>query len=215
MEIILIDKIKSYLSTNRSVEVEFAPFHKGLDINLDKDTYLSDFDFYQEHFGDWYYEELTDFLVSRDAFGGTILVDFILIENSLLAKICLICSDYAYYADFDRHAKGEIMSPTLVEAIIENRNLTESTFDEDLLDFNLVFDTDFRGFEIYYDDELLLFNPKVTEQIKSEIKQVISMWDGPFFGNGFSDLKIEITIERGDDEFVCTNTAEYEFKIEA
>ena len=60
MEIILIDKIKSYLSTNRSVEVEFAPFHIGLDINLDKDTFVSDFDFYQEHFGDWYYEELTD-----------------------------------------------------------------------------------------------------------------------------------------------------------
>jgi hypothetical protein len=216
MEIILIDKIKSYLSTNRSVTVDYTPIHKGCDICLDKDHFLDDYDFYREHFGNWYYEELSDFLASNGAFGDSIFVDFTLLGDFLIANITLFCSDDSYNNDWgERHTKDEILTPTIVDAMIKHLKLDQSAFDEELISFNLVFDTDFQEFEVYYDDESLILSSSENDFIKSEIKQVISGWDGPFFGDDFSDLKTEITIERGSDEFVCSNTAEYEYKIEA
>jgi hypothetical protein len=212
MNIKLFNKIKRYLDIGKPVEVSFYPNHKGCEIFLEKNNYLDDFNFFNDHFGDWWYNGLCDMLISNDAYGDGIEVEFKLNDKSLLANIVLDCSDSSSLYGDTQHNKNEVVTPLLVATLINKLKLSESIFDEELIEFNIDYNGGFSVFEIYYNDKKIKLIKSEIEILKNEISKIIDDWTGPFSGENELNHEVNISINPYD-EFSCTDIVNFCFKI--
>lgn len=216
MNIKLFNKIKSYLEQGNSVEVYFGPHHKGCDVTIDKNKYQDDYNFFDDHFGTWWYDDngLCDMLNANDAYGDSIEVKFELNDKSLLANVTLNCSDSSSLWGDTQHNKSEITTALIVSTLTNKLKLSESIFDEELIEFNIDYSGRFDVFEIFYDEQKIKLTNSETEVLKSEISKIIEDWAGPFFGENELGHEINICIEPYAN-FSCTDMVMYRFKIEA
>lgn len=213
MEKELFNKIKFYLNKNQPVKVSFSPIPKGCDVTLNDDYNIANFSIDQDDFETWWDDELSDLLTRNFAFGDSIDVEFKLNGESLFAYTNLNCSDAYFLSDCDQHSKDKILTPILTKTIMNHLNLNESDFDEDLVQFNLVYDGEFQNFDIYYDDEVVELNSTVESALKLEVQNIISTWRGTFGGVNYSNYEYLITLEQ-DCDFDCTDMVSYKFEIE-
>lgn len=214
MDLELFNKIKSYLEQGNSVEVDFSPHHKGCDISIDRNRYQDDIDFFYDHFSNWWYDDLCHMLTANDAYGDSIQVDFELEDKCFLANVTLNCSDDSYSYGGEQHNKSEIITPLIVSTLINTLKLSESAFDEDLIEFNIDYSKRFDVFEIFYNDQKIKLTKSETEFIKNEISKIIENWSGTFFGEDEIAHELNIFIDPYTN-FICTDTVMYRFEIEA
>lgn len=205
----LFDKINSYITNNSTVAVNYGPHHKGCDISMDKNHFLEDYDFFHDQLSNWWYEDLSDWLISNDAFGENIGVRFFNIDYFLWAEISISCSDY--YTDC-HHYKEEVITPAIVNAIKVFSRVNENDFNEDLIEFDFYFDGDFQSFLVYYADDLLELDDSTLEVIKLEVCDIIRNWYGGFFGSNRFVFQTSIQIDPGG-YFCCTDHASCNLKI--
>lgn len=213
----LFDKIRTYLQKGDSVLVEFCPHHKGCDVYIKKEDYLNDYDFFDEQFGEWWYEDggLLEELGAYDAYSESVEVEFFLDKEKIISKLVLYSSDYHSGDYYDRHRKEEILTDKVVSSIKKFLNFNEIDREMIFLDFSynegILSDTQFS-----YDDKTFnLSELHNAEDLKSEMSDILSGWCGPFYGTNYDDFKSSISIELGDENFVCTDIVEYSFEIES
>lgn len=214
MQQLLLNKIKSYLEKGKNVEFSISVVTKGVEIHLEKNNFLDDYDFFKENFGTWWYEGLCEMLISNDAYCDSADVQFELKRATLFANVSSFYDDAYFLADYPRHNKYEIITPLLVSKLTDHTGLNESTFDEELVAFDIDYDGTFNNFEIFYNDKKLILSASDIKTLENEVSLIIQDWSGHFWGKNELELEVRITLNSYDEEFSCEDTVYYKFEIE-
>lgn len=205
MNPILIQKIKQELNERKVFDLKYFPHHNGCEIDFGEVKNIDLIDFFKSSFLEWWYEELSNYLVEKDAFGEEIYVNF-LQENFLIADIKITSS--SKYEDV-RNTIKEIITENIIQILSKKIN----QFDIDLLEFEFEYKGNFTSFTIYYNYKTIQINYKELKIIKNEIESIIKEWKGNFFGKDYSKIETVI-ISEIDSDIECIDYAWYGFRIE-
>ena len=104
--------LSKHLMTGGVLKVEYCDHHKGCDTSVFSTPQLKREQNLTKYFETWWYENLSEYLTSHDAFGDTITVEFHRGSGVLEAIPRLKCGDDWYGGGYDQHSKEEIIAVT-------------------------------------------------------------------------------------------------------
>lgn len=210
MKAILFDKISSIICENPSFETCFYPIHKGCEIDLMNLSIIDDE--LKEQFEEWYYDELVEKLIEFDAFADSISAHFKLQGEILSIYLTLTCSD-KHFDSNDCHQMEEILNEDIISIIRTTTNNHSDDFDVDLIAFSLQYSNGFQYFDVFYDDQKIIFSHENEFSIKRIIENIIIQWNSVFMGD--SALSVNSFIEMDfSDFFHLYDIVQYEFEFE-
>ena len=210
----VFDIIETHLMTGGVLKVEYCDHHKGCDTSVYSTPELETELAVTDYFESWWYEHLSEYLTSHEAFGDTITVEFHRGSGVLDAIARLKCGDDWYGGGYDQHSKEEIINDLIIDVCEEHAKLQgDHPFDREDIWFELDYQDGLKQFTIFYGDNMVEIESEKQKQIEAGVSDIVGGWTGTFFGSNSTSLEHQVEIDQYSDVFACRDIVTYKLRL--